>query len=134
MIAPHPVLLDADVLAQSLIGDFLIWTAHNTNLLRPRWTEQIWEEVLRTQVDRLGWDRGIAERRMRTAFEAFPEADIVGYEAAIVLCSNHPKDRHVLAAAISSGTDTILTFNLPTFRPRAQPLTELRPGIPVSIL
>lgn len=115
MIAPHPVLLDADVLAQSTIGDFLMWTAHITHLVRPRWTSQIWDEVIRTQVERLGWAEGIAERRRIAAFDAFPQAEIQGYEGSLDLCTNHPKDRHVLAAAIASGTDTILTFNLADF-------------------
>lgn len=119
MTAPHPVLLDADVLAQSLIGDFLIWTAHNTGLFQPRWTSEIWEEAVRTQVDRLGWDPGIAERRREAALLAFPDSEIRGYESAISLCTNHPKDRHVLAAAIWSKTDTILTFNLKHFPPES---------------
>jgi hypothetical protein len=45
-----------------------------------------------------------------------PEADIRGYEHRIAsLVLPDPSDRHVLAAAIEAGAETILTFNVRHF-------------------
>jgi hypothetical protein len=37
--------------------------------------------------------------------EAFPDSQVTGYEALIVQMTNHPKDRHVLAAAVRGGIE-----------------------------
>lgn len=48
--------------------------------------------------------------------DAFPEADVKGFERLIdVLELPDPNDRHVLAAAIRCKADAILTFNLRDF-------------------
>lgn len=47
--------------------------------------------------------------------QAFPEAGVVGFEVHIKGLTCHPKDRHVLAAAIASDADVIVTFNLQDF-------------------
>jgi hypothetical protein len=44
---------------------------------------------------------------------------IEGFEHIIPKCENHPKDRHVLAAAIHSKTETIVTFNVKDFKSEA---------------
>jgi hypothetical protein len=44
---------------------------------------------------------------------------VTGYRSLIDSCQNHPKDRHVLAAAIHSKTETIVTFNAKDFKPEA---------------
>jgi hypothetical protein len=46
---------------------------------------------------------------------AFPNAEIVGYEALIPALANDAKDRHVLAAAIRGSCPLIVTFNLKHF-------------------
>jgi hypothetical protein len=45
----------------------------------------------------------------------FADARIEGYEPLIAAMTNHSKDRHVLAAAVSAGAQTIVTFNLKDF-------------------
>jgi hypothetical protein len=47
----------------------------------------------------------------------FADAWVKGYESIIPARTNHPKDWHVLAAAVVSGAQTIVTFNL-TFKQR----------------
>lgn len=47
--------------------------------------------------------------------EAFPEASVHGFESLEDGLSCHPKDRHVLAAAIAAGADTLVTFNVRDF-------------------
>lgn len=49
---------------------------------------------------------------MSAALEAFPEALISGFEHIIPACTNHPEDRHVLAAAVHGKVETIVTFNV----------------------
>jgi len=48
----------------------------------------------------------------------FAEAWVEGYEGLIPAMTNHPKDRHVLAAAVRANAEVILTYNLKDF-PRA---------------
>ena len=58
-------------------------------------------------------DRTVAQMR-----DVFPEAMVTGHERLIESMTNHPKDRHVLAAAIQAGADLIVTSNVRDF-PRA---------------
>ena len=46
---------------------------------------------------------------------AYPEAEIAADTAMERSLSNHPKDRHVLAAAIRAHADAIVTFNRKDF-------------------
>jgi hypothetical protein len=45
----------------------------------------------------------------------FGEAWVEGYEDLIPTMTNQEKDRHVLAAAVRSGAETIVTYNLKDF-------------------
>lgn len=45
----------------------------------------------------------------------FPEAWIDDYEDLIPEMTNHPKDRHVLAAAARAGAKIIVTYNIKDF-------------------
>ncbi len=58
--------------------------------------------------------------------EHFGEAWVEGYEDLIPSMTNHDKDRHVLAAAVRSGAETIVTYNLKDF-----PRSALAPSRPV---
>lgn len=46
---------------------------------------------------------------------AFPEAMVTGYEGIVGGMENDPKDRHVLAAAVHSRCEVIVTFNTVDF-------------------
>jgi len=50
--------------------------------------------------------------QLKTFFE---EAWVEGYEPLIPAMTNDPKDRHILAAAVRTGAQTIVTFNLKDF-------------------
>lgn len=50
---------------------------------------------------------------------AFPEASVTGYEQLVGSMTNHPKDRHVLAAAVVANASLIVTSNLKDFPPSA---------------
>ena len=50
---------------------------------------------------------------------AFTDAEVAGYEWLLPTLTNHPKDRHVLAAAVHGGAEVIVTANLADFPPGA---------------
>ena len=52
----------------------------------------------------------------------FPEAWVEGHEDLISAMANHPKDRHVLAAAVRCNAEVIVTHNVKDF-----PRTALEP-------
>jgi hypothetical protein len=41
----------------------------------------------------------------------FADSWVIGYQRLIAVMDNHPKDRHVLAAAVKCGAQTIVTYN-----------------------
>lgn len=64
-----------------------------------------------------------ADRRIAAMKTAFPEALVTGYIALIPSMTNHPKDRHVLAATVAAGAPVIVTSNLRDFpRQALEPL------------
>jgi hypothetical protein len=46
---------------------------------------------------------------------AFPDGEVTGFESLIPVMTNHPKDRHVLAAAVASRSAVIVTDNVKDF-------------------
>lgn len=109
------VVLDTNVLFPPYLRDLLLYLAER-RFYEVRWTDQILYELSRNikkrqpeEVhDRV--DSMIAD--MNTAFE---EARITGYEDLIPVMQNHPKDRHVLAAAVKDNVDMIVTNNVNDF-------------------
>jgi len=116
--ADFPVVLDACVLAEAAVSDLFLRLSEEPRLLLPRWTKEIWSETRRTWVEKLDWPEKIADSRIREAQNCFPDAMVTGYESLIETCLNQAKDKHVLAAAIHSKTETIVTFNIKDFESR----------------
>ncbi len=54
-------------------------------------------------------------RRESEIRQHFPEAWIEDYEDLITAMTNHPNDRHVLAAAAHAGVKVIVTYNIKDF-------------------
>ena len=107
-------VLDACVLYPASLRDTLLRAAA-ADLYRPQWSVHILDEVIR----HLRADRGISEgqaRRLLGALrEHFAEAETTGYESLIPTLTCHEKDRHVLAAAVRSQAQVIVTVNLKDF-------------------
>ena len=89
-------------------------------LFRAKWTEHIHEEWMRSLLrDRPDLTRQQLERTASLMTDAVPDCLVTGYEALIpALRLPDEDDRHVLAAAIVSSADVIVTKNLKDFPER----------------
>lgn len=109
------VVYDACVLYPASLRDLLIRLAR-TGLFRARWTERILDECFRSIVAGRPDLEGKLDRSRRLMEAAVPDARVSGYESlAEKLTLPDADDRHVLAAAIRSGAQVIVTSNLKDF-------------------
>ena len=108
------VVLDACVLVPYPLFDVLLRLA-NEHIYKPVWSETILAEVERTCVRKLDHQAHRVRERIRLMNEAFPAALVSGYDAIVDSMPNHPKDRHVLAAAVVAKSGAIVTANLRDF-------------------
>ncbi len=108
-----PAFLDTCVLLKPYLCDTLLSTAE-AGIYRPLWSPAVMVELERNLAR-----RGLAEKqvthRLQQMNEAFPDALVTGYEMLIPALTNHPKDRHVLAAAVHGGAEALVTENLRDF-------------------
>lgn len=110
----HLALIDACVLVPQRLSSLLLTLAEH-GLYEPRWSEAILEETERTLVHKLHLSPDLARRRLDAMRTAFPEAAVFGFEELIPGLQCDSKDRHVLAAAIGGGVDTLVTNNVKHF-------------------
>jgi predicted nucleic acid-binding protein len=108
-------VLDACVLFNASVRDTLLVQAENPAVYLPRWSEEILETTRRNLVKRRRIPEDKAARLVTTLQRAFPEACVSGFETLSGVMKNDPKDRHVLAAAVKCGAQTIVTFNVRDF-------------------
>lgn len=108
-----PVFFDTCVLLKSYVCDTVLSIAED-GLFRPLWSAHVLDELERNLVKRGATATQVAHRvdQMRAHF---PDACVQGYEAMIAVMTNHPKDRHVAAAAIRGGAELLVTENLKDF-------------------
>lgn len=108
---PFVVVLDANVLFPVRIRDVLLTLAQE-GLFRARLTDQIMEEWSRNLI-RLKPDLEDSVRKQDALIRRhFEECFVEGYEPLIAgLDLPDPNDRHVLAAAIRSSAQVIVTEN-----------------------
>lgn len=113
---PYPVVLDACVIYPSLLRDLLIHLGL-TGLYQPKWTAIIEDEWKRNLL--INRDDLTSEQISRTSElmnKAVPDAMITGFESLISGISLPDlDDRHVVAAAVRSDADIIVTYNLKDF-------------------
>lgn len=110
------VVLDACTLVPITLCDTLLRIAE-TGSFGVRWSATILDEVERTMVGKLGVSAEAAARRVQAMDRAFRFAEVRDHERFEHLLTNDPKDRHVLACAITAQVHTIVTFNLKDFSP-----------------
>ena len=96
------------------IRDLLLWFAHY-DLYTPKWSKHIfdeWDEVMM----RKGIKVEDRIKRMAIINEAFPDALVENYESLIgMLELPDEKDKHVLAVAIKTNANLIVSNNLKDF-------------------
>ncbi len=116
MEPPVTAVYDANILYPAPLRDLFIRLAQ-AGLVRARWTETIHDEWLRNVLrDHPHLSPQRLERTRALMNEAVRDCLVTGYEELIEsLALPDPDDRHVLAAAIRSGAETIVTFNLSDF-------------------
>ena len=108
------VVIDACSLYPMYLRDTLLRAAE-ARLYRVYWSEQILEELRRNLVCNGAMDEARALRLLQEMWRYFPDALVTDHERLIAEMSNHPKDRHVLAAAVQIGAQVIVTENLRDF-------------------
>lgn len=113
------VVYDACVLYPAPLRDSLLRLA-GSGLVRARWSDEILDECFRSILaNRPELKAGALERTRALMNTAVPDCLVSGYEDLIPgLSLPDPKDRHVLAAAIRSGAQVIVTANLDDFPER----------------
>lgn len=107
-------LFDACVLIPINLCDLVLRLAE-AEVFTPLWTEEILDEVERNLVTGIGLPREKAARRMQFMVAAFPEAMVTGYRPLTDSMTCESKDRHVLAGAVRSGAEALVTANLKDF-------------------
>lgn len=111
-------LLDACVLLPYQLCDLLLRLAE-AGMYRPLWSADILDEVERNLVSSFSRSPRQAHRRVQQMQTAFSDAAVDDYADLIPLMTNHPKDRHVAAAAVRGGAAVVVTANLRDFPPHA---------------
>lgn len=109
-----PVFLDTCVLYPATLNDTLLRIAER-HAFRPHWSPDVLGELRRNlaKIPAVGDDG--ARRRVDAMEAAFEDAMVTGYEALVPAMTCDPKDAHVLAAAVVSECQIIVTFNLKDF-------------------
>lgn len=107
-------VLDTNVIYPIDIRDLLFWFA-SYDLFTPKWSKHIfteWENVMK----RKGIPDEEIKKRLDKAQRAFPDALVDNYEPLVnSLELPDEKDKHVLAAAIKTNANIIVTNNLRDF-------------------
>jgi predicted nucleic acid-binding protein len=118
MTADFPVILDACVLVQACLRDTLL-RLFQARLFLARWSDDIIGEVQRTLERKLHKTPEQIGHLVAQLREYFSDAWVEGYADLIASMTNDEKDRHVLAAAVRGGCESIITFNTRHFPEQA---------------
>jgi predicted nucleic acid-binding protein len=112
------VVLDACVLIPATLRDTLL-RAVEKGMYRLHWSDEILDEVRRNLVKREMTSPENAQDLINQMDNFFPEANVRGFEVLIPSMTNDKKDRHVLAAAVMSRSQVIVTSNIKDFQKKA---------------
>lgn len=111
----YTVIFDACVLYPAPLRDFLLRLS-TTGLFAAKWTDQIHDEWIRSVLKSRPDLEDKLPRTRELMNQAVSDSLVTGYEPFVEgLELPDADDRHVLAAAIRSGAQAIITFNLKDF-------------------
>lgn len=107
-------VLDTNIIYPIEIRDIIFWFAYY-ELFTVKWSGHIFEEW-ESVMERKGVSPDEIKKRTDVANKAFPDALVTNYES-LIGCLELPdeKDKHVLAAAIKTNANVIVTNNLKDF-------------------
>jgi predicted nucleic acid-binding protein len=111
-------VLDTCVLEPMPLCDTLLRLAEEPAFYTPKWSGDILRE-LRSTLQRMGYTPAQSSRRITAMTAAFEDAEVEEHKGLIDRMTNHPKDRHVLAAAVRCEAQVIVTFNVKDFGPQS---------------
>jgi predicted nucleic acid-binding protein len=107
-------VLDTNVIYPIEIRDIIFWFAH-FDLFTVKWSAHIFDEWKDVTI-RKGLSEEEANKRIQSANLAFPDAMVENYTGLINgLKLPDEKDRHVLAGAIKTNANVIVTNNIKDF-------------------
>lgn len=127
------VLLDSCVMFPMYLRDTLLCAAE-AGLYLPYWSQKILDDTLRNLVSTGRVSSEKALRLEMTIKEAFPEAMVEVPMGLSEVMTNHPDDRHVLAAAVIAKADVLVTSNLRHFKPQNLALWNIESKSPDDFL
>jgi hypothetical protein len=134
MKSDFPVILDACVLLPMPLADALLRMAETPRLYLPKWSDETLHEVTRNLIGKWNKTNEQAQRRENALRVFFPEAFVEDYADLVPAMQNDPKDRHILAAAVKSGSKLIVTYNGKHFPPEALAKYEIECQGPSTFL
>lgn len=108
-----PVFLDTNAVYGAALCDLLLTLAER-GTYRPLWSTGVLGELSEV-LCRNGISPAAVVHRITAMRDAFPDAEVFGYESLIPQMQCDEGDRHVLAAAVRGGAAVIVTFNLQHF-------------------
>jgi predicted nucleic acid-binding protein len=110
-------VIDADVLYGTLARAALLTAGGEPfHLFTPLWSEVILDELARNLRRRAGIPTAKVDTLLTRIRSRFPGASIDLDPAVVRRMPNHPKDRHVLAAAVIGEASVLVTKNTRDFR------------------
>lgn len=136
MSSGYTVVFDACVLYPAPLRSFLMYLAAGGQF-RARWSEDIHEEWIRNVLlNRPELSRTQLERVRALMDRHVPDALVTGYQSLVESIRRLPDedDRHVVAAAIVTQAEGIVTFNLRDFPDEVLSVWNLRAIHPDSFI
>lgn len=109
------VLLDSCVLFPMYLRDTLLCVAE-AGLYFPYWSQEVIDGAIRNLINTGRITREKATKLEVMIKKAFPWALVEVSSELIEEMTNHPGDRHVLAAAVTANANIIVTSNLKHFK------------------
>lgn len=128
-VSSFDVTLDTCVLLPITLCDTLLRFAE-AGFYRPHWSEETLAELTRNLQARFGLGAEASRKRIDAMNRSFPEAVVTGYRRLVDAMPNDPKDRHVLAAAVKSSSQVVVTSNLRDFSAAALAELDIEPQSP----
>jgi len=111
---PERAFLDANVIRGQLTNDVLLSLAER-DVFEPRWSQHVIDEMRRNRP--AGVDEARIDKRIAAMNRFFPRAMTQGYEGLEQQMHADAKDKHVLAAAVHSSSNVLVTDNVKDFDP-----------------